>query len=136
MTDTDLEFSAPGLSLEELSERIEIWRKTRKHRRPMPEPLWQAAASLSHQLSIQQVSKTLGLNYGALKKRVYPQGRPAQKPSSATFIEMGFEHQSVATDECIVEMHDGGGAKMRMHFFGNTDLNIVELSKTFWAKER
>jgi hypothetical protein len=54
---TDADSSAPDFTLDELSERIETWRQTRKKRRPMPEYLWQTAASLSKKLSIQQVSK-------------------------------------------------------------------------------
>lgn len=128
---------APDLTLNQLAEQIERWRQTRKGRRPMPEPLWQAAASLSKQLSIQQVSKALGLNYGALKKRVYPQDQPVNKPTPpATFIELGFEQQAAPIAECIVEMQDGCGAKMTMHFCGKTDLDLLELGKAFWTKGR
>ena len=102
----------------------------------MPEPLWQAAASLSKQLSIQQVSKALGLNYGALKKRVYPQDQPVDKHTPATFIELGFEQQPAPIAECIVEMQDGCGAKMRMHFVGKTDLDLIALGRAFWTKGR
>lgn len=127
---------APDFTLDELSEQIERWRQTRKRRRPMPEQLWQAAASLSKQLSIQQVSKALGLNYGALKKRVYPQDkdRPVNKHTPTAFIELGFEQQAAPISECIVEMQDSCGAKMTMHFFGKTGLDLLELGKAFWTK--
>jgi hypothetical protein len=59
MTNTDF-LEAPDLDLNQLSEQIERWRQTRKRRRPMPEQLWQAAARLSEQSSINQVSKALG----------------------------------------------------------------------------
>lgn len=135
---THADFSAAtNLTLNQLSEQIERWRQTRKRRRPMPEQLWQSAASLSKQLSIQQVSKALRLNYTALKKRVYPQDQPVKKHTpAAAFIELGFEHQAAPIAECIVEMQDGCGAKMRMHFRGKTDLDLVELGKAFWTKER
>lgn len=128
--------AAPDLTLNQLSEQIERWRQTRKRRRPMPEQLWQAAASLSKQLSIQQVSKALGLNYSALKKRVYLQDQPVNKHTPAAFIELGFEKQAAPIVECIVEMQDGCGAKMRMHFRGKTDLDLLELGKAFWRKGR
>lgn len=133
---TDADSSAPDLTLKELSERIETWRQTRKKRRPMPEPLWQAAASLSKKLSIQQVSKALRLNYGALKKRVHPVKKDlcAGKQAPATFIELGLSQQAAPISECIVEMHDSCGAKMRMHFRGKTDLDLLELGKAFWRK--
>ena len=130
------DFSAPDLTLEELSERIERWRQTRRRRRPMPEHLWQAAANLSNRLSIQQVSKALRLNYGALKKRVHPDEKDpcVDKQTPATFIELGLSQQPPPISECIVEMQDGCGAKMRMHFRGKTDLDLLELGKVFWRK--
>lgn len=135
MTPTDFS-QAPNIALTQLSEQIERWRQTRKSRRPMPEQLWQAAARLSRQSSINQVSKALGLNYTALKKRVYPQDQPGNTPAPSPFIELGFDHQAAPVAECIVEMEDGRGAKMKMHFRGRTDLDLVELGKAFWAKER
>lgn len=138
MTQSDLR--SPDLTLEELSQKIEIWRKTRDKRRAMPEHLWQAAANLSQQLSIQQVSKTLRLNYGALKSRVYPQNKAlcADKNASATFIELGISQKTACSSpsQCLVEMQDGCGAKMRMHFHGKTDLDLLELGKAFWTKGR
>jgi hypothetical protein len=134
---TDADSSAPDLTLEQLSEQIETWRQKRKKRRPMPEHLWQAAAILSKKLSIQQVSKALRLNYGALKKRVHPDERDfcVSKQEPAAFIELGLSQQPVPISECIVEMQDGCGAKMRMHFRGKTDLDFIELGKAFWRKE-
>jgi hypothetical protein len=133
---TGADFSAPDLTLEQLSERIETWRQKRKKRRPMPEHLWQAAASLSKKLSIQQVSKALRLNYGALKKRVHPDEKDfcVSEQAPATFIELGLAQQPVPISECIVEMQDSCGAKMKMHFRGKTDLDILELGKAFWRK--
>jgi hypothetical protein len=135
MTPTDFS-QTPDITLTQLSEQIERWRQTRKSRRPMPEQLWQAAAELSKQSSINKVSKALGLNYTALKKRVYPQDKPVNAPAPSPFIELGFEHQAAPVAECIVEMEDGCGAKMKMHFRGKTDLDLVQLGKAFWTKER
>jgi hypothetical protein len=36
--------------------------------------------------------------------------------------------------ECIVEMEDGRGGKMRMRFYGKTDFDLLELGKVFWSK--
>jgi hypothetical protein len=49
----------------------------------MPEQLWQAAAKLTKQSSINQVSKALGLNCTALKKRVYPNDQSATTRTAA-----------------------------------------------------
>jgi hypothetical protein len=133
---TQANSSAPDLTLDELSEQIELWRQTRKTRRPMPEHLWQAAASLSKKSSLQKVSKALRLNYAALKKRVHPDEKDLRVSNQmpAAFIELGFSQQPPPTSECIVEMQDSCGAKIRMHFRGKTDLDLLELGKAFWRK--
>jgi len=36
--------------------------------------------------------------------------------------------------ECLVEMEDASGAKMRMQFKSGTDLDLLELSRIFWGR--
>ena len=124
------ESSTPDLTLSEVMERIEEWRKTPNSPRRMPEELWQAAASLSKKYSIHRISKALRVNYRSLQQRI----RPERKEQPPTFIELGFEQPS-SISECIVEMEDGSGAKMRMHFRGKTDFDLLELGKAFWRNE-
>ncbi len=50
------------------------------------------------------------------------------------FIEVNLEPPA-AVSECIVEMQDILGAKMRMHFRGKTDFDLLELAKAFWRKK-
>jgi hypothetical protein len=122
-------------SLNEVKEQFKIWRRTRKSPRPIPEKLWQAAVSLTATHSISQISKELVLDYSALKKRV-----PIKKKDSAAkinppdFIELNLEPLAAAS-ECIVEMQDILGSKMRMHFRGKTDFDLLELAKAFWSKK-
>lgn len=131
MTQTGVSARQP--SLEAVNELIEAWRRDRKKRRPMPEELWEAAASLSEKYSLHQISKALGLNHTTLKKRVHPDRAPVQKEQIPTFIELGMQPVPMIA-ECIIEMEDGAGAKMRMQFRGKTDFNLLELGKAFWRK--
>ena len=133
---TQKKFSTPYLTLSEVMERIEKWRKTPNTPRRIPEELWEAAASLSKDYSIHRISKALGVNYSSLKQRVLPerQDLPVSSEQPLTFIELGIEQPS-SISECIVEMEDGSGAKMRMHFRGKTDFDLLELGKAFWRKE-
>jgi hypothetical protein len=122
-------------SLNEVKEQFKIWRRSRKRPRPIPDKLWQAAVSLTATHSISQISKELVLDYSALKKRV-----PIKKKDSAAsmsppgFIELNLEPLAAAS-ECIVEMQDILGSKMRMHFRGKTDFDLLELAKAFWRKK-
>ena len=128
-------YSTRQPSLSEVKEQFKIWRRTRKSPRPLPEKLWQAAVSLTATHSISKISKELALDYSALKKRVPIQKKStADKTNSSGFIELNLEPPA-AVSECIVEMQDNLGAKMRMHIRGKTDFDLLELTKVFWRKQ-
>ncbi len=128
--------SRSNLTLSEVKEQFKLWRKTRKSPRPMPRELWDAAAKLSETYSINQISKALCLNHTSLKERVCKmkaKETSIQEVHHPSFVELNFE-QSPLVSECIVEMEDSFGAKMRMCFKGKTDFDLLELGKAFWRK--
>ena len=128
-------YPTPCPTISEVKEQFKIWRRTRKSPRLIPEKLWAAAVSLTAKHSISQISKELVLDYTALKKRVPIKKKDtAAKISPPGFIEVNLEPPA-AVSECIVEMQDIGGAKMRMHFRGKTDFDLLELAKAFWRKK-
>ena len=127
-------YPAPQPSLSEVKEQFKIWRRTRKSPRPIPDKLWQAAVSLTATHSISQISKELVLDYNALKRRVRTTKKnTAAKMSPAGFIELNLEPPA-AVSECIVEMQDSLGSKMRMHIRGKTEFDPVQLAQAFWRK--
>ena len=128
-------YSTSRPSLSEVKEQFKIWRRIRKSPRPIPEKLWQVAVSLTATHSISQISKELVLDYSALKKRVpIKKKSTADKTSPPGFIELNLE-PSAAVSECMVEMQDTLGAKMRMHFRGKPDFDLLELAKAFWRRQ-
>ncbi len=54
--------------------RIERWRRTRKARSRIPEPLWASAVEVARTHGIHLAAKALRLSYYALKKRVIEAG--------------------------------------------------------------
>ena len=125
----------PGQSLSEVKEQFKSWRKTRKSLRPIPAHLWAAAVNLTAKHSISQISKELVLDYSALKKRAAIKNKDsAASMSPVDFMEVKLEPPT-AVAECIVEMQDIAGSKMRMHFRGKTDFDLLELAKAFWRKK-
>jgi len=56
--------------LEGLRRRFERWRRTRKVRARIPEPLWASAVKLAGRYGIHRTAKALRVDYYALKKRV------------------------------------------------------------------
>ena len=128
-------YPTPCPTISQVKEQFKIWRRTRKSPRPIPEKLWAAAVSLTANHSISQISKELVVDYSALKKRVFIKKKDsAASMSPSGFIEVNLEPPT-AVSECIVEMQDILGAKMRMHFRGKTDFDLLELAKAFWRKK-
>ena len=128
-------YPTPRPAISEVKEQFKIWRRTRKSPRPIPEKLWAAAVSLTAKHCLSQISKELVLDYTALKKRVPIKNKDsAASMSPPGFIELNLEPPAAAS-ECIVEMQDILGSKMRMHFRGKTDFDLLELAKAFWRKK-
>ena len=122
--------------LDSLKYQFEQWRKTRKNRRErIPETLWSAAVGLRKQYSVNQISRALGLNYNDLKKRIPEQNDYSKrnKLSSTDFVELAWQN-GFSASECVIEMEDTYGSKMRMSFKGSADLDFLELGKSFWSK--
>lgn len=127
-------YPAPSQTLSEVKEQFKKWRRTRNRPRPMPEKLWQAAVSLSANHSISQISRDLIIDYSTLKKRVQNKKNPGvAKTSCPDFIELGFG-PATAISECLIEMEDSLGAKMRIHIQNKTDIALLDLVKAFWRK--
>lgn len=132
---TQKKHAALGQSLSQVKDQFKTWRQTRKSPRPIPAELWAAAAGLATKHSISQISKELALDYTSLKNRVTVKKKTsAASMSPADFIEVNLEPPAVVSG-CIIEMQDIGGAKMRMHFRGKTDFDLLELAKAFWSKK-
>ena len=122
-------------TLEEIQEQFETWRKTREKRTAIPGVLWEAALSLSPQYSLYQISKALRLNYNDLKFRIETLHSSAESSPviDPAFVELGLKAPMLPA-ECIVEMEDQNGAKMRMCFKGEAGIDLLELGKVFWSK--
>ena len=125
--------------LDGLRRRFEQWRRTRKARSRIPEPLWAAAVKVAGTYGIHRTAKTLRVDYYALKKRAA--GTPAVTASKApaetggaTFLELP---PSVwpGPSECMLELEKAGGAKMRVHVKGVEAPDLAALSRSFWGSE-
>src|SRR5262249_58920641 len=77
--------------LQELSGRFEDWRRTRRGKLPIPEPLWAAAAELARSHGVCKTAQLLRLEYKKLKQLTDEQagGKPLRRrrpPGLATFM--------------------------------------------------
>ena len=121
--------------LEEVQKQFESWRKTRRHRSPIPEDLWQAAISLCEDQSVYEISKALHLSYTKLKERVSASKAPDVPESSShpDFIELDFG-KPVSPLEYAIEMEGKNGAKMRIQIKGGIGFDLMGLVDSFWTR--
>lgn len=123
--------------LNEVKSAFKAWRSTKTQGSRIPQDLWEQAIALYPKCSIGKIAATLSLSYTALKKHV--ENKIGEHPSSindpvAGFIEFDFSSACSSVSECVVEMEDGSGSKMRMCFRGKTDFDLLELGKSFWMR--
>lgn len=120
-------------ALENVTQDFLAWRETKIGRARIPESLWSAAADLHHSfgLSVNKIAKSLRLNYSTLKTHVFqeqPSSIESVEKPSATFIEV----ESVPPySDCIIEMEQPSGVKMRMCFRGRVDPAALKLGRYF-----
>ena len=134
--------------LEDVRRRFERWRRTRKVRTRIPEPLWASAVKLAGRYGIHRTAKALRVDYYALKKRVEqeaaiagtqqePAGTASKTPAKvarAPFLELPTAPW-VGSGECTLELEDAGGAKLRLHLKGLEAPDLAALSRSFWQSE-
>lgn len=122
--------SAP---LESVSRRLARWRKTRKHRSPIPEALWCAAARAARKYGLHRTARTLRLDYYSLKKRFDAAGIDGSvgQELKPAFVEL---IPPIANfPECTVELEHPRGRKMRICLKGAAAPDLATLSRTFWS---
>ena len=132
--------------LERLRRRLDRWRETREGRSRIPEALWASAVKASGRHGLNPTARALRLDYYSLKKRVEADGlrdgsgrRKVAKSVAGTirrgkFIELA-PVASACSPECILEMEDPRGAKMRIHLTGMPAPDLAGLSRSFWSVE-
>ena len=76
--------------LEQVHQRLERWRKTRKRCSSIPDGLWAAAVELARQYGVNKTARALGLDYYSLKRRLESGIHPGlyEAKGGARFIEL------------------------------------------------
>ena len=130
--------SKTRLSREGVRRRFERWRRMRAVGSRIPEPLWAAAVELAGSFGLHPTAKSLKLDYYSLKKRVEAKAASGSAPSwtarpaaSPAFVELPAATRG-SVSECVVELEDAQGAKMRIHFKGEAP-DLAALSRSFWG---
>jgi hypothetical protein len=134
--------------------RLAAWRRTHVPHSRIPKVLWTAAVKLAADFGISRTATALRLNYYDLKKHVESQA-PSQRAASAAkhataFVELPstlplelpsalpVEWRSAlpVAPECVIELENPAGSKMRIHLKGHHGPDLVALSRGFWSMPR
>ena len=115
-------------SLSRLERRFASWRSTRVSGERIPERLWKAAAKSAAEHGLNRTARVLKLDYYSLKKRLDGASGPAE---SSTFVELASSSLAIAS-ECVIDLEDATGARMRVHLKGPNLPDVLALSRSFW----
>ncbi len=134
------EVSSPD-RLSEVRRQFERWRKSCRRGTRIPEDLWQAAAEVGREVGVSKTAQELRLDYYALRRRAESvlEERPAARetrPARATPPEGGFFEIPVCAPpnpECVLEIEDPRGARLRVELKGVTPTHLETLARTIWS---
>ena len=109
--------------------KIEQWRERHRPRARIPEELWREAAELACAYGINRTAKALRLDYYSLKKRVAAVARSGER--APEFVEILPGGMPAPRPECLIEVEDGRGARMRIRLQGGDLPDVAALTRVF-----
>ena len=117
--------------LESTRQRFERWRETREGRPRIPESFWALAARAARQFGVHRTCRALRLDYVALKRHVEAAGTrgSSRLESPPSFVELVPAGSTFPT-ECVVEIEDLSGARMRIELKGVAVPDLVALTRS------
>lgn len=115
--------------------RFAAWRRTHAPHSRIPTFLWTAAVKLAADFGISRTATALRLNYYDLKKHFEFKQLPAGRGSDNSFVELPAS-AFPAIGECLIELENAAGCKIRVQLKGTHCPDLVSLSRTLWSVER
>ncbi len=105
-------------------DRFQAWRRTRKPKSRIPEPLWTLAVKLVAAQGLHRTASALKLDYYSLKKRAEAAAGPREK-NDAPFLELSA---AVAVPECVIELEEGA-VHLRVQLTGYSAADIAVVGR-------
>ena len=121
-----------GESLEQVAERFRHWRETRARGEHIPPALWAAAVGMAREHGLHRIAHELRIDHDGLKRRMERAGTVAR---GTQFVEL-FAAPAAAgagVRECVVELENARGAKMRVELNGKGLVGLAGLCSAFWS---
>lgn len=115
---------------------FERWRRTREGRPRIPESLWTVAVKAAGQFGLQRTSQALRLDYVALKRHVESGTArgSSRKEVAASFVELVTAGSTGGT-ECVLEVEDPSGTRIRIELKGIAPPDLVALTRSLRVGE-
>jgi len=107
--------------------RFEAWRQVRALGARIPDPLWSLAVRLAQKHGLSRTASTLRLDYHTLKNRMEAEVCDSSDFSEA-FVEVAMPSP---VSECVIEVEDGSGARMRVQLRGCEVPDLAALCQNF-----
>jgi hypothetical protein len=129
----------PGDGLSQLKRQFDRWRAGRKVGERIPLGLWAGAVAAAVEHGAYRVAAELHLDYAVLKRRAALAGGKALATElTPRFVELfapagGTTPAGALRPECVVELDNARGAKMRVELSGNGLCGLSALCNAFWA---
>jgi hypothetical protein len=121
--------------IQQVQNRIEHWRETREKRTAIPEPLWEAAISLTQEHGIHQTARALRLSYESLKRRVIASSNHNQgsQQEYAGFVDIGPAQLLGMAQPTgpVVELSSADGAKLVIRLTDSSEFDMASIVEAF-----
>jgi hypothetical protein len=136
VTGKAVQVKAGAGALARLKERFATWRAGRKLGMRIPPQLWSAAVEMVAVHGACRVAGELNLDYDMLKQRVAQAGGKVTTTELAPrFVELfapaGAMPAPSAQPQCVVEMANARGARMRVELNGHGLVGLPALCSAF-----
>jgi len=121
--------------LSDAQSQFDRWRRRRSRGTRIPAALWDAAAQAAQEYGVSKVAGALHLDYYKLKERLEsaPTLSGPEPGNGQGFLEIPLYPSAT---ECVFELEDGQGARLRVAFKGASPTELEPLARAFWSLAR
>ena len=109
--------------------KLTHWRQRHRRGARIPEGVWREAAKLASVHGINRIARALRLDYYSLKKHSAATARSGIR--TPEFVELLPGGLPVPRPECLIEVEEPGGAKLRIHLQGGELPDVAALTRGF-----
>jgi len=110
--------------------RFTGWRAQRQVGARIPAALWRLAVRLVRRHGVSRTAGALGVDYYSLKKRSEEAGQHTSSVAGPAFIEL--PPPAPVGKQCVFELDNSAGAKMRVQLLGYDAAEIEIVARTLW----